>query len=289
MPLAQRAVDLAKDTIHYLTRLNSQTNLYRKIQVLYHQFLTSAIAVLFLAATHYPMKFSPECRAEFYMALELVRDFSGKSWVSQRLWRTIRNLKNYAPQLGLNEDGEQESGREQFRRATQTLSPPVISPGSDSAGRHTVPTIPLPSPLTSMSRHTSSSATPPSLLPQPSTSTPAAASNTPDASNGDRLQTEMSRIFEGYLGMSTAGIEKGTHPLHQLPAYIRGAGLSSLQGSHTPSPGPRTGSFSIMQPPPSPAQQGELAAGGGGNVGNGNAGFGGMDGGGVFQSFKQMF
>src|SRR3954465_13129792 len=94
LPLAQKAVDLAKETIQYLSRLNNSTNLYRRIQVFYHQFLTSAIAVLFLASTHAPLRFSANCRNEFYMAMELVKDMSSKSWVSQRLWRTIRSLRD---------------------------------------------------------------------------------------------------------------------------------------------------------------------------------------------------
>lgn len=35
------------------------------------------------------------------MALDLVRGLSRKSWVSKRLWRTIRVLKEVAPKLGL--------------------------------------------------------------------------------------------------------------------------------------------------------------------------------------------
>ncbi|RSM05901.1 hypothetical protein CEP52_005994 [Fusarium oligoseptatum] len=44
---SERVVDIAKDTIRYLNHLNNTTNLYRRVQVFYHQFLTSAIAVVF--------------------------------------------------------------------------------------------------------------------------------------------------------------------------------------------------------------------------------------------------
>jgi hypothetical protein len=35
------------------------------------------------------------------MALDLVRGFSKGSWVSKKLWKTIRVLKEFAPRLGL--------------------------------------------------------------------------------------------------------------------------------------------------------------------------------------------
>jgi len=38
------------------------------------------------------------------MALDLVKGFSNKSWVSKRLWRTIKGLKEIGPKLGLSQD-----------------------------------------------------------------------------------------------------------------------------------------------------------------------------------------
>ena len=38
------------------------------------------------------------------MALDLVKGFSTKSFVSKRLWRTIKGLKEIGPKLGLNPD-----------------------------------------------------------------------------------------------------------------------------------------------------------------------------------------
>lgn len=35
------------------------------------------------------------------MALDLVKGFSAKSWVSKRLWKTIKGLKEVGPKLGL--------------------------------------------------------------------------------------------------------------------------------------------------------------------------------------------
>ena len=38
------------------------------------------------------------------MALDLVKGFSNKSWVSKRLWKTIKGLKEVGPKLGLAPD-----------------------------------------------------------------------------------------------------------------------------------------------------------------------------------------
>jgi hypothetical protein len=106
MPLAQTVVDLAKDTICALTHLNQTTDIYRVQQVCFNYFLISALAVLFLASCHAPVQFSAHCRDEFYMALDLVKGFSSRSYVSKRLWRTIRSLKEVGPKLGLAQDND---------------------------------------------------------------------------------------------------------------------------------------------------------------------------------------
>lgn len=98
---AQTVVDVAKDTIRVLTLMNQTSKMYRTSQVLFNAFLTSALAVLFLAVSHAPAVFADQVREEFYLALELVRGFSRGSWVSKRLWRTIRVLKEVGPKLGL--------------------------------------------------------------------------------------------------------------------------------------------------------------------------------------------
>jgi hypothetical protein len=177
MHSAERAVKLAKNTIKYLSHLNDTTNLYRKIQVFYHQFLISAIAVLFLASCHAPVNFSSSCRDEFYMALELVKDLSSKSWVSKRLWRTIKSLKEVAPRLGLaeTEDLHSSAALTMAGLATGYMGP-------------TPPTSTLPS----FSRP----------VPVSGAATPAVVDTASlNAQNGWQISTEMSRIFEGYTGL----------------------------------------------------------------------------------------
>ncbi|OQO05006.1 hypothetical protein B0A48_08025 [Cryoendolithus antarcticus] len=98
---AQTVVDIAKDTIRVLTHTNQTSDLYRTQQILFNAFLTSALAVLFLAVSHTPAIFADDVRQEFFSALELVRAFSKDSFVSKKLWRTLRGLKEVGPKLGL--------------------------------------------------------------------------------------------------------------------------------------------------------------------------------------------
>ncbi|KAI9801953.1 MAG: hypothetical protein M1825_003008 [Sarcosagium campestre] len=94
-------VDVAKDTIRLLSHLHASSDIYRTQQVCFNYFLVSALAVLFLAVSHAPAQFSMLCRDEFYQALDLVKGFSSKSYISKRLWKTIRGLKDVGPKLGL--------------------------------------------------------------------------------------------------------------------------------------------------------------------------------------------
>ncbi|KAI0887733.1 uncharacterized protein GGS22DRAFT_88532 [Annulohypoxylon maeteangense] len=171
MQFAERAVKLAKNTICYLTHLNNTTNIYRKIQVFYHQFLLAAIAVLFLASCHAPVNFSSTCRNEFYMALELVKDLSSRSWVSQRLWSTIKSLREVAPRLGLAQDPHSSAALTMAGLATGQMGvTPLLASGYGLQ----------PSPV---------SGAPPTFA---------------GVQNGHQISSEMSRIFEGYMGKKSS-------------------------------------------------------------------------------------
>lgn len=98
---AQAVVEVAKDTIRVLTRLNHTSDIYRAQQSCFNYFLVSALAVLFLAVSHAPVEFNRQVRDEFYMALDLVKGFSTRSYISKRLWMTIKGLKEVGPKLGL--------------------------------------------------------------------------------------------------------------------------------------------------------------------------------------------
>lgn len=98
---AQTVVEVAKDTIRVLSCLNQTTDIYRAQQVCFNYFLVAALGVIFLAVSHAPGEFSRQVRDEFYMALDLVKGFSTKSYISKRLWKTIKGLKEVGPKLGL--------------------------------------------------------------------------------------------------------------------------------------------------------------------------------------------
>ena len=98
---AQAAVEVAKDTIRVLTQLDHESDIYRTSQLTFNYFLVSALAVLFLAVCHAPVEFSGQVRDEFYMALDLIKGFSSKSYISRRLWKWIKGLKEVGPKLGL--------------------------------------------------------------------------------------------------------------------------------------------------------------------------------------------
>lgn len=98
---ANVVVEVAKDTIRVLSRLNQTTDIYRAQQVCFNHFLVSALAALFLAVSHAPVEFNQTVRDEFYKAIDLVRGFSAQSYVSMRLWQTIKGLKDIGPRLGL--------------------------------------------------------------------------------------------------------------------------------------------------------------------------------------------
>jgi hypothetical protein len=122
---AQTVVGVAKDTIRVLTHVNSTSDIYRTQQVLFNAFLTSALAVLFLSVSHTPAVFAEQVREEFYMALDLVRGFSKGSWVSKKLWKTIRVLKDFAPRLGLGQQPD---------RVKDKSSGPASKASSSTAG-----------------------------------------------------------------------------------------------------------------------------------------------------------
>ncbi|BAE59459.1 unnamed protein product [Aspergillus oryzae RIB40] len=98
---AQTVVDVAKDTVRVLTRLNQTSDIYRTQQITFNYFLVAALAVLFLAVCHAPTEFNRQVRDEFYMALDLVNGFSTKSYVSKRLWKAIKGLRKIGERLGV--------------------------------------------------------------------------------------------------------------------------------------------------------------------------------------------
>lgn len=98
---SETVVEIAKDTIRFITRLNDTSDIYHLQQVAFNWFLVSALAALFLAVAQAPTQFSGSCKEEFYWALELIKGVSAQSYISRRLWKSIRSLRKLGPQLGL--------------------------------------------------------------------------------------------------------------------------------------------------------------------------------------------
>jgi hypothetical protein len=103
--------------------------------VAFNWFLVSALAVLFLAVSQAPSQFSGSCKEEFYWALELVKGFSTKSYISRRLWKSIRSLRKLGPEMGL--------GVQKLRAAVEPFEPgpprpqgsPIPDTGSSTHGQ----------------------------------------------------------------------------------------------------------------------------------------------------------
>ena len=97
---AQKAIEVAKQTISVLIRVNQTTDFYRTQQVGFNYFLVQALAVIFLATSHAPTEFFRQTRVEFYAALDLIKGFSTTSYISKRLWTAIRELKELGEKTG---------------------------------------------------------------------------------------------------------------------------------------------------------------------------------------------
>ncbi|KAJ5575495.1 transcriptional regulator family: Fungal Specific TF [Penicillium sp. DV-2018c] len=108
---SETVVEIAKDTIRFITRLNDTSDIYQLQQVAFNWFLASALAALFLAVAQAPTQVSASCKEEFYMALELVKGFSAQSYISRRLWKSIRSLRKLGPQLGLGVQNKRLDGQ----------------------------------------------------------------------------------------------------------------------------------------------------------------------------------
>jgi hypothetical protein len=136
---AQTSVDVAKDTIRVLTHISQTSDIYHTQQALFNPFLTGALAVLFLAVAHTPAEFADNVREEFYMALELVRALSKGSPISNRLWNTIRHLKEVAPKLGLIAGKENTSTHPTPTPLTQSQPHQLPTPQSQPLSQQSQP------------------------------------------------------------------------------------------------------------------------------------------------------
>ncbi|KAJ3475849.1 hypothetical protein NLG97_g9320 [Lecanicillium saksenae] len=191
--LAQVCVDVAKDTVAYLHHVNSTTDMIRKSQAFYSQFLVSALAIMFLASTQAPVQFSATCREDFYTGLSLIEDLSPHSHISKRLWRIVWSLRAYldqiAPRHGSDAHSSAAMGMLGLARG-ERMDPSSIPYNYGGPGMPMGPGGPND----------------PSAMDQ--------------SQNGQRLQENLVNIFEQYVGYN--GFQNMRHPEGtQTPEQIR--------------------------------------------------------------------
>ncbi|KAM0543268.1 hypothetical protein ACHAPJ_012414 [Fusarium lateritium] len=121
-------VDIAKDMIQKLHHLNQTTDIYQTQQVCFNHFLVSALGVIFLAVALEPTVYRDAVRQEFNTALDLVRGFSKRSYVSRRLWKMIRGLQQAGVRLGISAQHHEGGAGQATGQATPEQTGRMPSP-----------------------------------------------------------------------------------------------------------------------------------------------------------------
>ena len=98
---AQVAVDIARESVQFLTLLNRTTNFVQAEPLFFRDFLISAFATILLATSNAPTSFSHQLCEEFYMVLDLFRDLSSRSPMMARVWNSVKFFEIVGPKLGL--------------------------------------------------------------------------------------------------------------------------------------------------------------------------------------------
>lgn len=138
---ARLVTNIARDTITVLAHLRESSTIYDTQQSAFNYFLISAISAIFLAVCHAPAEFSHSCQNEFYCALGILKDLSGHSFSSKRLWKSIRGLKNVAPKLGLSPAG---LDTQKSPEVNDGLNEPIVAEQGCTSQHHG--TLPRPCP-----------------------------------------------------------------------------------------------------------------------------------------------
>ena len=92
-------VDLARDTVQHIYALQRIPGVYKKHRSAFDSFLVSAVAVFCLVTCYAPDTFYSKVHHDFNIALEIVKGFLTTSISAQRLWRTIRQIRQSSPLL----------------------------------------------------------------------------------------------------------------------------------------------------------------------------------------------
>ncbi len=99
---AHAVVGVARDSIRVVTHVNQTSHIRPAQQAMYDKLLVSAFAILFLAVSNAPARFSEHCRNEFHIVLDFIRTRSPSSYLARRLWDTIKILREAGPAVCSN-------------------------------------------------------------------------------------------------------------------------------------------------------------------------------------------
>ncbi|KAI5293544.1 hypothetical protein KEM52_005439 [Ascosphaera acerosa] len=248
MTWAQTVVGIAQDTIRVLTKMAHESDIYRSMQVLYNYFLLASIAVLLLAVSHAPNHFNAQVREEFFMALNVVKTFSGRSPVSKRLWRTVRHLHQIVQRLGLTGESHAGSGGQSARPISMTSAQTTAgsafsaSPGTTAAGAEFATSMYAQGavPLQNSLQHTAMLETPFTSLEQIATTGSAAVYDNAGIVSLQESATAPLNVADLSLGLGeffSAMHDYANFPLAELPdAHLRDQALPPASGKQPLTP-----------------------------------------------------
>lgn len=124
---ASTAVETAKSTVHMLDYFSRVSDIYFQRPEPFNYFLISALAALFLAVLHAPVRFSHACRPEFFTAVDMVRRSSTRARTSRRLQKIIRSLKRIQLNVQWQSNQGQKSPLDKGRASRAAIDPLAAS------------------------------------------------------------------------------------------------------------------------------------------------------------------
>lgn len=100
-----KAIEISRDTVRTLYRLNEQTSLIRTHPMFFQQLLLTAFGNLLLAVVGTGPKIRGSTRKEFEMFLELFQLLSSECAALRRTWQRLQGLRDLHTKLGHSECG----------------------------------------------------------------------------------------------------------------------------------------------------------------------------------------
>ncbi|KAJ5119219.1 hypothetical protein N7526_010856 [Penicillium atrosanguineum] len=172
---ASTAVETAKSTVHMLDYFSRVSDIYFQRPEPFNYFLISALAALFLAVLHAPVRFSHACRPEFFTAVDMVRRSATRARTSRRLQKIIRSLKRIQLNVRWQSNQGRKSSLDKGRASCALIDPLSTSDahpqGSSQpktiASRNILDSTPQSSATESPSTHNASSLYQTSGIPTP--------------------------------------------------------------------------------------------------------------------------